>query len=172
MIWGLFVAGCIAVFGHSYVTRHRTAVGGMAAEHSAPPLQPGPRRGRELGDFGSAEERIERRPAPASADPVFTLASDVSSRDAENARSSDPRARHRASQAGDLGSSGRAEHRRLVYFNAGVELGQLLIIVVCLPVGIWLFRRTYGFRVATVLSSVVASFGAYWFVERLIGQNP
>jgi HupE / UreJ protein len=56
----------------------------------------------------------------------------------------------------------------LVFFNAGVELGQLVIIAVCLPVVIWLFRRAYGLRVATVLSSGVALFGAYWFVERLM----
>ena len=57
----------------------------------------------------------------------------------------------------------------LVYFNAGVELGQLVIIAACLPVVIWLLRRVYGLRVATVLSSAVALFGAYWFVQRLVG---
>jgi hypothetical protein len=56
----------------------------------------------------------------------------------------------------------------LVYFNAGVELGQLAIIAVCVPAVIWLLRRAYGLRVATVLSSAVALFGAYLFVERLM----
>ena len=57
----------------------------------------------------------------------------------------------------------------LVYFNAGVELGQLVIIAVCLPIVMWLFRRAYGLRVATVMSGAVALFGSYWFVERLTG---
>ena len=42
-------------------------------------------------------------------------------------------------------------------------------IAVCLPALIWLVRREYGLRVATVLSSGVALFGAYWFVGRLMG---
>lgn len=57
----------------------------------------------------------------------------------------------------------------LVYFNTGVELGQLVVIAVCLPVVMGLFRRRYGLRVATVFSTAVAAFGAYWFVERLMG---
>lgn len=57
----------------------------------------------------------------------------------------------------------------LVYFNGGVEIGQLAVIALCLPVAIWLQRRPWGLRAATVASAVVALCGLYWFLERVSG---
>ena len=59
----------------------------------------------------------------------------------------------------------------LLSFNAGVELGQLAIILVAyLSVGIWVIRSSwYHSRVAVPLSGVIGLIGVYWFVERVVG---
>jgi hypothetical protein len=58
----------------------------------------------------------------------------------------------------------------LLSFNAGVELGQLAIILVAyLSVGIWVLRYPwYQSRVAVPLSLLIGIIGCYWFVERVI----
>lgn len=55
----------------------------------------------------------------------------------------------------------------LLFFSVGVELGQLSIVALCLPLTVWLFKRSWGLRASTVLSCALASIGLYWFVERL-----
>jgi hydrogenase/urease accessory protein HupE len=58
----------------------------------------------------------------------------------------------------------------LLAFNAGVELGQLTVVVICFAlVGVW-FRAKSWYRAGiTVPASVlVAAVGAYWFVERTL----
>ncbi len=59
----------------------------------------------------------------------------------------------------------------LLSFNAGVELGQLAIILgAYLSVGIWILRYPwYQSRVAVPLSTVIGIIGCYWFFERVVG---
>jgi len=54
----------------------------------------------------------------------------------------------------------------LLFFNVGVELGQLSIVAVCLPVTLWLFKRSWGLRVSSALSGALVLFGLAWFIER------
>ncbi len=59
----------------------------------------------------------------------------------------------------------------LVSFNVGVELGQLAVLAVVLPLLLWA-RRSEWFRVYGVrgLSSVVVLLGLGWFVLRVFGD--
>jgi hypothetical protein len=56
----------------------------------------------------------------------------------------------------------------LLSFNLGVELGQLLIAAVALPL-IWKFRRLPVFtrRWIPACSAAVAPAGGYWLVQRI-----
>lgn len=56
----------------------------------------------------------------------------------------------------------------LFSFNLGVEAGQLAVVATALPVLAW-SRRLPRFEAAGLpaLSSLVAAFGTYWFVERI-----
>jgi len=55
----------------------------------------------------------------------------------------------------------------LVSFNFGVELGQLLVLVVVVPVVSFLFRYAVAERVGTIILSVfVAHTGWHWLLER------
>jgi hypothetical protein len=56
----------------------------------------------------------------------------------------------------------------LLFFNVGVELGQLSIVAVCLPLTIWLLKRSWGLRASSALSCALAVIGLVWFVERLL----
>lgn len=58
----------------------------------------------------------------------------------------------------------------LVLFNLGVELGQLAVLAVVLPVLWWLRRRGWlGERATRALSLAVVAAGLFWLVERLVG---
>ena len=67
-----------------------------------------------------------------------------------------------------VGSSGGGIAVPLVCFNGGVELGQLLIAALVLPV-IWHLNRNPVFlkRFVPASSFAVVLFGSYWFVQRL-----
>jgi hypothetical protein len=55
----------------------------------------------------------------------------------------------------------------LLAFNVGVELGQLLALVVLVPVLNWLFRRVMPERMGIIiLSALVAHTGWHWMLER------
>ncbi len=56
----------------------------------------------------------------------------------------------------------------LIAFNSGVEIGQLSIALIALPL-IWIARRHAGFfRVAVpACSALIALAGGYWFFERI-----
>lgn len=56
----------------------------------------------------------------------------------------------------------------LLFFNLGVECGQLAIVVLVLPLLTLLFRRPSNAHASWVGSIFVACIGAFWFVERLI----
>ena len=55
----------------------------------------------------------------------------------------------------------------LLSFNVGVELGQLLVLVVLVPLLNVLFRRVVDERMGTIiLSALVAHTGWHWMIER------
>lgn len=55
----------------------------------------------------------------------------------------------------------------LLSFNVGVELGQLLVLVILIPVLELLFRRAVEERIGTIiLSAIVAHTGWHWMMER------
>ena len=55
----------------------------------------------------------------------------------------------------------------LVGFNVGVEVGQALVILVVLPLGLWLGNRSWQPCLVRALSVMVAIVGAVWFVDRV-----
>jgi len=76
-----------------------------------------------------------------------------------------------ASVLRDLGvGSGSSAALCLISFNAGVEVGQLSIAVVALPI-IWSLRRQQMFvtRLAPACSLIISVAGALWLVTRLLG---
>jgi len=55
----------------------------------------------------------------------------------------------------------------LLAFNLGVEIGQLLIIVLAVPLLNWLFRKTISERMGTIiLSAILAHSGWHWLSSR------
>jgi hypothetical protein len=55
----------------------------------------------------------------------------------------------------------------LLAFNVGVELGQLLVLLITVPVLTWLFRRVPNERIGViVLSALVAHSAWHWLTER------
>jgi hypothetical protein len=55
----------------------------------------------------------------------------------------------------------------LVSFNIGVELGQLLVIVLTLPALAWLFQHVVAERMGTIiLSAIVAHTAWHWMLDR------
>lgn len=67
-----------------------------------------------------------------------------------------------------VGIDGRSIIGPLLSFNAGVEIGQMTIAALVLPL-LWQLRRQPIFigRLVPVGSVMVALLGAYWFVERV-----
>ena len=57
----------------------------------------------------------------------------------------------------------------LLAFNVGVELGQLLVLMLCIPALEVLFRFVLAERVGTIILSVlVAHIGWHWLAERAV----
>jgi len=54
----------------------------------------------------------------------------------------------------------------LLAFNVGVELGQLAVLVVSVPMLVWLFRRIPERAGVVVLSALLAHTGWHWMTER------
>ena len=74
-----------------------------------------------------------------------------------------------ASVLGDVGLQPARFLGSLISFNIGVELGQLAVIAAAfVTVGIWFGHRQW-YRSAVVIpaSSLIASVGAYWSIERV-----
>ena len=68
-----------------------------------------------------------------------------------------------------VASSGSAAVVPLVAFNSGVELGQLSVAALLLPILWWLRRRESFLRVGIpACSLVVASAGGYWLLGRMM----
>ncbi|GAC1389379.1 MAG: HupE/UreJ family protein [Variovorax sp.] len=78
-----------------------------------------------------------------------------------------------ASVLADLGLPQNALVLALVGFNGGVEIGQLAIVAVFLPVA-FLMRRTTFYRrgVLTAGSLLVAAIATWWFVQRAFDLAP
>ncbi len=70
-----------------------------------------------------------------------------------------------------LGAHGRSLAWPLFTFNLGVEVGQITIAALVLPV-VWQLRKNETFvrRGVPLLSGVVALAGLYWFVERIFSD--
>jgi hypothetical protein len=63
--------------------------------------------------------------------------------------------------------AGRHLAASLVAFNVGVELGQLFVLVLAIPVLNWLFRRVVSERMGTILlSALVAHTAWHWMTAR------
>jgi hydrogenase/urease accessory protein HupE len=73
-----------------------------------------------------------------------------------------------ASALQELDLSGAAIARALVGFNLGVEIGQLIFIALFFPLLWWLTQRWRVATVPSVISVVVAFFGVYWFIDRIL----
>jgi len=69
----------------------------------------------------------------------------------------------------ELGLPAVGRVRCLLAFNIGVEIGQLAIVSVALPI-LWLLaKRQLQARVAFAVSVIVGLFGTGWFIERAFG---
>jgi hypothetical protein len=70
-----------------------------------------------------------------------------------------------------IGAQGTLAIIPLLSFNLGVELGQISIAAIVLPI-IWCLRRWPVFVVRWVpaCSVVVALLGSYWFIQRTLFQ--
>jgi hydrogenase/urease accessory protein HupE len=68
-----------------------------------------------------------------------------------------------------VGSNGHGLALPLFTFNLGVEIGQISIAAIVLPI-VWQLRKNPTFirRGVPILSAVVAAAGLYWFLERTI----
>lgn len=68
-----------------------------------------------------------------------------------------------------VGSNGHGLAMPLFTFNLGVEIGQVTIAAIVLPV-VWQLRKNAAFlrRGVPILSGLVAAAGLYWFLERTI----
>lgn len=73
-----------------------------------------------------------------------------------------------ASVLGDFGLPEGQFIPALIGFNIGVELGQLTVIALAFAAVGWFARKEwYRSRIAVPASCVIATVGAYWFVERV-----
>jgi hydrogenase/urease accessory protein HupE len=68
-----------------------------------------------------------------------------------------------------VGSNGHSIAMPLFSFNLGVEIGQVTIAAIVLPV-VWRLRRNPAFvrRGVPILSGFVAAAGLYWLIERIL----
>jgi HupE / UreJ protein len=73
-----------------------------------------------------------------------------------------------ASALGELELKGMALFRGLVGFNAGVEIGQLIFVVIALPL-LTLMSQGRGAQLTPRLASIAAAaIGTYWLLERVL----
>src|SRR4029077_2705876 len=68
-----------------------------------------------------------------------------------------------------IGTNGQAIALPLASFNAGVEIGQMAVAALLVPVFWWLGARpTSRLRFAAAWSVMVIAAGSYWLVERIV----
>ncbi|NIJ10550.1 hypothetical protein FHU38_000894 [Saccharomonospora amisosensis] len=68
------------------------------------------------------------------------------------------------------GETGGALAGGLLGFNLGIEAGQLLIITVVFPLLLLIRRRDWSKHAQPVAAGMAATFGLFWFVERLLSS--
>ena len=68
----------------------------------------------------------------------------------------------------DLGLPSRGLVASLLAFNAGVEVGQVAIVVLLFPLILWSARRPGHVRIVQGLSALILLFGIGWLVERVL----
>ncbi|MDX1695427.1 MAG: HupE/UreJ family protein [Ketobacteraceae bacterium] len=56
----------------------------------------------------------------------------------------------------------------LLFFNLGVEAGQLIAVALVFPLLVWIFRQRQGFVFSRICSVAVILMGGIWLVERLM----
>jgi hypothetical protein len=54
----------------------------------------------------------------------------------------------------------------LLSFNLGVEAGQLLVLLLGVPVAIWISSQTYARTLTIVISALIAHVAWHWMEER------
>nr|WP_236587853.1 HupE/UreJ family protein [Tumebacillus amylolyticus] len=59
----------------------------------------------------------------------------------------------------------------LLTFNVGVEIGQLLVVIVLLPIILYIGRFNWNVWVVRGISGGVALFGLIWFMQRAFELN-
>lgn len=69
----------------------------------------------------------------------------------------------------ELGLPAKGVIRCLLSFNVGVELGQIGIVLLALPIALWLGKQSFAQNARMTASLVIFLFGLAWFVERAFG---
>ncbi|MBI2948361.1 MAG: HupE/UreJ family protein [Verrucomicrobia bacterium] len=69
----------------------------------------------------------------------------------------------------ELGLPAKGVIRCLLSFNVGVELGQIGIVLLVLPVALWLGKQSFSQNARVTASLLIFLFGLGWFVERAFG---
>ncbi len=78
-----------------------------------------------------------------------------------------------ASVLGELSPGGGQWLARLIGFNVGVEIGQLVVVAAAfLTVGLWRNEDWYRPRIVVPLSVVIALVGVFWTAERVLAALP
>ena len=72
-----------------------------------------------------------------------------------------------ASVLRDIGLPSQALLSSLLWFNVGIELGQVLVVLLLVPVLAWLGRARLGKPVPNALSAVIFVASVALFVQRL-----
>jgi hypothetical protein len=67
----------------------------------------------------------------------------------------------------DLGLPSEGLIVSLLAFNVGVEIGQVTIVVLLLPLILWLSVQSFHERVVQLASALILLFGLGWLVERV-----
>ena len=55
----------------------------------------------------------------------------------------------------------------LLSFNLGVEIGQIVVILILFPLILYISRRTWHPVAVTLTSTVILALGGFWFVQRI-----
>ncbi len=71
----------------------------------------------------------------------------------------------------DLGLPSEGLVASLLAFNVGVEMGQVVIVALMLPLILFAARQGYQQRLVQVASAIILLFGVGWFVERVLGLS-
>lgn len=71
----------------------------------------------------------------------------------------------------EMGLPSQGVVRCLLSFNVGVELGQLVIVLVLLPLSLALAKWKHGRRTMLAISTVIFLLGLAWFAERALGLS-